>query len=48
MLEWQKRGVSIIAWTVNSPQDKEHFCSVLQIPFMTDLTEDDEVLANEN
>ena len=35
--QWERRNISIIAWTVNSPEEKEYFGNTLYVPFMTDL-----------
>lgn len=34
--EWYGRGIQLVTWTVNSNAEKQHFESVLQIPYMTD------------
>lgn len=34
--KWYKRGVPLVAWTVNKKEEKEYFDSVLQIPYLTD------------
>lgn len=33
---WEKRGVSVVGWTVNSIQEKNHFKYLLKLPFMSD------------
>lgn len=33
---WEKKGVSLLAWTVNSKEEKNRFQQVLKIPYMTD------------
>lgn len=34
--EWHKKGIRVIAWTVNAPAEKQHFTKVLKITYMTD------------
>ncbi len=33
---WEKRGVNLVGWTVDSIQEKNHFKYLLKIPFMSD------------
>jgi len=33
---WKKRGVQLVAWTVNNAKEKVLFRDELQIPFMSD------------
>ena len=36
-VEWLKRkGLGIVLWTVNNPEEKKYFHNVLQLPYMTD------------
>ena len=34
--KYHSKGVGVIAWTVNSATDKDHFENILHIPYMTD------------
>ena len=36
VVKWYGRGVRLVAWTVNSNAEKQHFDSMLQIPYLTD------------
>ena len=36
MRRWQKKGVSVVLWTVNHPAEKDYFAGVLKCPIMTD------------
>lgn len=34
---WHQLNIPLVVWTINDKQTQEHFRSVLQIPFMTDV-----------
>lgn len=36
VLDWRKKGIRVIAWTVNTPAEKSYFAKVLKITYMTD------------
>lgn len=38
---WQERGFCVVAWTVNSKEDKDYFQNVLNLPFLTDAVSPD-------
>ena len=35
-MKWDSRGVSSVAWTVNSKNEKSYFQHVLKLPYITD------------
>jgi hypothetical protein len=36
VLDWRKRGVRVMAWTVNTPVEKQYLARVLKITYLTD------------
>lgn len=38
---WQERGFCVVAWTVNSKEEKEYFQNVLKVPILTDAVPPD-------
>ncbi|XP_044761296.1 glycerophosphodiester phosphodiesterase 1-like [Coccinella septempunctata] len=36
ILDWRKKGVRVMAWTVNSPIEKQYLAKVLKITYLTD------------
>lgn len=46
--EWYRRGIQLVTWTVNSNAEKQHFESVLQIPYMTDSVNTEKEVGEQN
>ena len=38
---WEERGYCVVAWTVNSKEEKEHFQNNLNLPILTDAVSPD-------
>lgn len=36
IMEWRQKGVRVMAWTVNSPMEKQHLARNLKITYLTD------------
>lgn len=34
--QWRNKGVRVMAWTVNSPLEKQYFSRTLKITYLTD------------
>lgn len=36
ILDWRKKGVRVMAWTVNTPVEKQYCARTLKITYLTD------------
>ncbi|KAL3278618.1 hypothetical protein HHI36_016158 [Cryptolaemus montrouzieri] len=36
VLDWRNKGVRVMAWTVNSPIEKQYLAKILKITYLTD------------
>ena len=41
---WHRRGVTVMAWTVNCPKEKQFYSEVLKIPILTDTIRDNKLI----